>query len=88
LELSKKELENDRRGVMNFVNADNQKRHEKEDQEKEKIRQKGEKEEIIRRQENQIQQLTSEIDKDLETVSQMLIFKDFFRKLANKELVE
>jgi len=73
---------------MNFVNADNQKRHEKEDQEKEKIRQKGEKEEIIRRQENQIQQLTSEIDKDLETVSQMLIFKDFFRKLANKELVE
>lgn len=88
LETSKKELDDNRKGVMNFVNDNNKMRQEKEDHEKELIRLKAEKEDTIRRQENQIQQLTSEIDKNQETVSQMLIFKDFFRKLAKKEDVD
>ena len=54
LELSRKELDDDRKEVMNFVNGDNQKRQYKENFEKELIRQKGDKEEILRRQENQI----------------------------------
>ncbi len=54
LETSKKELDNDRRGVMNFVNNNNAQRQAKENLEKEEIRKKAEKEDQLRKHENTI----------------------------------
>ncbi len=84
---STKELDDDKKDIISFMEKNKKTKHNKELEEKAKIKEKVENEERLRSLDEQIQEKQSEIERNRDVLNGFNSYKEFIRSLTSKEFL-